>query len=109
MSDCDHIIQSELKNNIKRLLKGTGYLYEILVPTIKEWDFLDEIIDDNRYNEELFMIEYDILNLLNSNDNNLKAMWINKYLKRQYKLEFDDFINHIIDKYIDDDFDDEDL
>lgn len=66
MSGCDYIIQLELKNNIKRLLKDSGYLYEILVPTIKEWDFSDEIIDDNRYNEELFMIEYDIINLLNS-------------------------------------------
>ena len=95
-SCCDYIIQSELKKNIKRLLKGSGYLHDILLPKIEECNF----IDDNEYNEELFMIEYDIKKLLNSNDNNLKGLWIDKYLKKQYYLEFDDYINNMIDKCV---------
>ena len=35
-SCCDYIIQSELKKNIKRLLKGSGYLHDILLPKIEE-------------------------------------------------------------------------
>jgi len=98
-SCCDYIIQSELKKNIKRLLKGSGYLHHFLLPKIEECNF----IDDNEYNEELFMIEYDIKKLLNSNDNNLKGIWIDKYLKKQYNLEFDNYINNLVDKFIIDD------
>lgn len=84
MSAYDYIIQFELIRNIKRLLNGSGYLYDILVPTIKEDD------NDSEYNEKLFMIEHDIKSFLNSNDPNLKAVWIDKYLERKNKFDIDE-------------------
>jgi len=85
MSACEYISESEQIKNIKRLLKGSGYLHDVVIPKHKYYD------------ELLFQIEYDIKTFLNSNNINLRGIWIEKYMQ---KLAYFNCIDSHIDNYI---------